>query len=112
MIAWRSSGSLRRAGRTSALGSTSTVDLYKRLRRKVSTPGEDLRASKVFTLLWGAIAVSFASFAALLDNLIEAVNILGSLFYGTILGLFVVAFFLKFVTATPVIMRLKTSTQA
>lgn len=86
-----------------ALGSTTTIDLYKRLGRKVSAPGDDLRASKLFTLAWGAIAVSFASFAALLDNLIEAVNILGSLFYGTILGLFVVAFFLKFVTATPVL---------
>ncbi|HEX6853594.1 MAG TPA: sodium:solute symporter [Candidatus Polarisedimenticolaceae bacterium] len=86
-----------------ALGSTTTVDLYKRLGRKISSPGDDLRASKIFTLLWGAIAVSFASFAALLDNLIEAVNILGSLFYGTILGLFVVAFFFKFVSATPVL---------
>jgi SSS family transporter len=86
-----------------ALGSTTTIDLYKRIGRRETTPSHDLLASKLFTLLWGAIAVSFASFAALLDNLIEAVNILGSLFYGTILGLFVVAFFLKFVTATPVL---------
>ena len=54
-------------------------------------------------MLWGLVAVGFASFASLLDNLIEAVNILGSIFYGTMLGLFVVAFFLKRVTATPVL---------
>ncbi len=86
-----------------ALGSTTTVDLYKRLSRKETTARHDLVASKLFTAAWGAVAVAFASFAALLDNLIEAVNILGSLFYGTILGLFVVAFFVKFVTATPVL---------
>jgi Na+/proline symporter len=86
-----------------ALGSTTTVDFYKRIGRRASTPAHDLLASKLFTAAWGAVAVSFATFAALLDNLIEAVNILGSIFYGTILGLFVVAFFLKFVRATPVL---------
>jgi len=91
------------ASELSALGSTSTVDLYKRISRRETTPAHDLLASKLFTAAWGALAVAFASFAALLDNLIEAVNILGSLFYGTILGLFVVAFFLRFVTATPVL---------
>ncbi len=54
-------------------------------------------------MLWGLVAVGFATFASLLDNLIQAVNILGSIFYGTILGLFVVAFFLKRITATPVL---------
>jgi solute:Na+ symporter, SSS family len=54
-------------------------------------------------VLWGGVAVSFATFASLLDNLIQAVNILGSIFYGTLLGLFVVAFFLRRVTATPVL---------
>jgi Na+/proline symporter len=91
------------ASELAALGSTTTVDLYKRLSRKETTARHDLVLSKLFTAGWGALAVAFASFAALLDNLIEAVNILGSLFYGTILGLFVVAFFLKFVTATPVL---------
>jgi Na+/proline symporter len=86
-----------------ALGSTTTVDLYKRLGRRETTSRHDLAASKLFTAAWGAVAVSFAAFASLLDNLIEAVNILGSLFYGTILGLFVVAFFVRFVTATPVL---------
>ena len=86
-----------------ALGTTSTVDLYKRFSRKETTPQHDLLASKLFTAGWGVVAVGFASFAALLDNLIEAVNILGSIFYGTMLGLFVVAFFVRFVSATPVL---------
>ncbi len=85
-----------------ALGSTTTIDFYKRIVRRESSPEKDLRMSKLFTMAWGLVAVSFASFAALLDNLIEAVNILGSIFYGTILGLFVVAFFIRRVTATPV----------
>ena len=87
----------------SALGSTTTVDLFKRLKPRPSTPRSDLIASKLFTAAWGVIAVSFANFAGLLDNLIQAVNILGSIFYGTILGLFVVAFFVRRVTATPVL---------
>ena len=86
-----------------ALGSTTTVDLFKRIKPRYSTPRSDLIASKLFTAAWGAIAVSFANFAGLLDNLIQAVNILGSVFYGTILGLFVVAFFVRRVTATPVL---------
>jgi Na+/proline symporter len=86
-----------------ALGSTTTVDFFKRLKPRASTPRQDLVASKVFTALWGVAAVSFASFASLLDNLIEAVNILGSVFYGTILGLFVVGFFLRRVRGTPVL---------
>jgi Na+/proline symporter len=86
-----------------ALGSTTTIDLYKRLWKPGDDPRRDLAASKIFTVLWGLVAVSFASFAALLDNLIQAVNILGSIFYGTVLGLFVVAFFVRRVTATPVL---------
>jgi Na+/proline symporter len=87
----------------SALGSTTTVDLFKRLRPRPATAHDDLVASKLFTAAWGVAAVSFASFAAMLDNLIQAVNILGSIFYGTILGLFTVAFFLRRITATPVL---------
>jgi hypothetical protein len=68
-----------------------------------ATARHDLVASKLFTVLWGAVAVGFATFASLFDNLIEAVNILGSIFYGTVLGLFVVAFFVPRVTATPVL---------
>ncbi len=86
-----------------ALGSTTTVDLWKRLRPRESNPRRDLIVSKLFTAAWGVAAVSFASFASMLDNLIQAVNILGSVFYGTILGLFAVAFFVRRVSATPVL---------
>lgn len=91
------------ASELAALGSTTTIDLYKRIWRRPASPKHDLLASKLFTVLWGAVAVGFATFATLVDNLIEAVNIVGSIFYGTALGLFVVAFFLKRVTATPVL---------
>jgi Na+/proline symporter len=88
-----------------ALGSTTMLDLWRRWRRgdTAATEPGDLRLSKIFTVIWGAIAVGFATFASLLDNLIEAVNILGSIFYGTMLGLFVAAFFVKRLTATPVL---------
>jgi len=86
-----------------ALGSTTTVDFFKRLRPRPSTPREDLLASKLFTAAWGVVAVGFASFAGLIENLIQAVNILGSIFYGTLLGLFAVAFFVRRVTAGPVL---------
>lgn len=78
-----------------ALGATTTNDFYRRLRRRKLEDHQVLRASKLFTVGWGLLAIAFASFAALLDNLIQAVNILGSLFYGTVLGLFLVAFFLE-----------------
>ena len=91
------------ASELSALGSTTVVDLYKRAFKRQTTDAHDLRASKLFTVLWGLVAIAFAFFAGLLENLIEAVNILGSIFYGTVLGLFVVAFFLRRVTATPVL---------
>ena len=93
------------ASELAALGSTSTIDLYKRAFRhdRPSEGRRDLLISKGFTVLWGFVAIGFASFASLVDNLIEAVNIVGSIFYGTVLGLFVVAFFLKRVTATPVL---------
>jgi Na+/proline symporter len=97
------------AGELTALGATSTLDLYKRLRagREAAGPADprrDLMLSKLFTVLWGLVAIGFASYAALVSNLIEAVNILGSIFYGTILGIFVTAFFVKRVSATPVLL--------
>ncbi|MBX9812388.1 MAG: hypothetical protein K2Y16_12370 [Burkholderiales bacterium] len=79
------------------------IDLYQRLWARRASARHELWASKLFTVLWGAIALAFASFAALVENLIQAVNILGSIFYGTMLGLFVVAFFVRRVTATPVL---------
>ena len=73
-----------------------------RVRRSAPDGARDLRTSKLFTALWGLVAVGFANFASMVDNLIQAVNIIGSIFYGTVLGLFMVAFFLKKVGATPV----------
>jgi hypothetical protein len=61
-----------------------------------------VRVAKLFTAGWGLLALVFAASAALVDNLIQAVNILGSLFYGTILGIFLVAFFVRRARATPV----------
>lgn len=89
------------ASELNALGTTTTIDLYRRLFRREASDEHYLLASKLFTVFWGLVALGFATFAALLDNLIEAVNILGSLFYGTVLGIFLVAFFLKRVTSSP-----------
>jgi Na+(H+)/acetate symporter ActP len=91
------------ASELAALGSTTTLDLYHRIRKRTPSGERDVVISKVFTALWGTVAVSFASFASLLDNLIEAVNILGSIFYGTVLGIFLVAFFVRHVQATAVL---------
>jgi Na+/proline symporter len=91
------------ASELSALGSITTIDLYQRMRGTPLTPERGLFMSKVFTALWGALAIGFASFAALVDNLIEAVNILGSLFYGTTLGLFLVGFALPSVRSGAVL---------
>jgi Na+/proline symporter len=91
------------ASELTALGSTTTLDLYRRMRRRKRSAEHDLLASKAFTALWGVVAIAFGTFASLIDNLIEAVNILGSIFYGTVLGIFLVAFFFKHVTGTPVL---------
>lgn len=91
------------ASELSALGSTSVVDLYKRLWRPDADDAHTVRVSKLFTVFWGLLAVGFATFASLLDNLIQAVNILGSIFYGVVLGIFLVAFFGKRIGATAVL---------
>jgi SSS family transporter len=85
------------ASELTALGATTTVDFYRRVFRRDASDRHVLVASKLFTVFWGLVAVGFATFASLLDNLIQAVNILGSIFYGTVLGIFLVAFFLKHV---------------
>nr|WP_262908852.1 sodium:solute symporter [Hymenobacter translucens] len=78
-----------------ALASTTIIDLYQpNVRRRVDEQ-HYVRASRWATITWGVLGIGFALFAARMENLIQAVNILGSLFYGTILGIFVVAFFLK-----------------
>lgn len=90
------------AGELNALGSTTSIDFYKRIFKKNESESHYLKASKWLTALWGAIALGFALFADLLENLIEAVNILGSLFYGPVLGIFIAAFFLKYIRGTAV----------
>ena len=85
------------ASELNALGSTTTVDLYKRSIKKGASDRHYLTSSKLFTAFWGMGAILFATYASLFENLIQAVNLLGSLFYGTILGIFLVAFFMKWV---------------
>lgn len=83
------------ASAINSLSSTTVIDIYKRFINKNGTESSDLRASRIFTLVWGTFTVLVALFASKLGNLLEAVNILGSLFYGTILGIFLVAFYVK-----------------
>lgn len=78
-----------------ALATTTVIDLYKRSLMPHMDDHHYFQASRLFTVLWGAIALGFAMTANLFDNLIQAVNIIGSLFYGAILGIFVVAFGMK-----------------
>jgi solute:Na+ symporter, SSS family len=85
-----------------ALASTTVVDLYKRSIKEDKGERHYLIASKLFTIFWGLLAIMFATFATLVDNLIEMVNILGSLFYGTILGIFLVGFYSKKIKANAV----------
>lgn len=85
------------ASELNALGSTTTVDLYKRSIKKEGSDHHYLISSKLFTAFWGLGAILFATYASLFENLIQAVNLLGSLFYGTILGIFMVGFFIKWV---------------
>jgi Na+(H+)/acetate symporter ActP len=84
-----------------ALASTSIIDFYKRLFKKNASERHYLKASKLATVFWGFYAILFALFAQHLGSLIEAVNILGSLVYGTILGIFLTAFYLKKIGGTP-----------
>ena len=78
-----------------ALATTSVIDIYRRQIRQDETDAHYMQVSKWMTALWGILAMVFGLFASLLENLIEAVNIVGSLFYGSILGIFMVAFFMK-----------------
>ena len=83
------------ASELNALSTTTVIDLYKRNQIEIKSDNHYLKASKWFTVMWGIIAIIFASFGSLFENLIELVNIIGSIFYGTILGIFIVAFFFK-----------------
>lgn len=83
-----------------ALASTAVVDIYKRMIKPDASDKHYLIASKLITVFWGFYAIGFALFANRLGTLIEAVNILGSLFYGTILGIFLIAFYFKKISGT------------
>ena len=90
------------AAALNALGSTTVVDLYRPLRHSVGSDHHYVIAAQLFTAAWGLVAIAVASFANLVENLIEAGNILGSVFYGSILGLFLVAFFVRYVRGSAV----------
>lgn len=90
------------ASELNALASTTTVDLYKRSMRKEGSARHYLVASKLFTVMWAMLAMLFAILASFAENLIQFVNIVGSLFYGTLLGIFVTAFYLRWVQGTAV----------
>lgn len=89
------------ASEINALSATTVVDLYKRF----NGAGDEKHyvwAGKGFTLVWGVIAIAFALVGNLFENLIQLVNIIGSLFYGTILGIFLIAIFIKTIRANAV----------
>lgn len=90
------------ASALNALGTTMEVDFYKRTWRPAATDAQRVRAAKLFVVLWGVLAMTFAMFAEQIDNLIQAANILGSIFYGPMLGVFLVGFFTKRARGTPV----------
>ena len=83
------------AAALNALGTTTEVDFYRPLIRPNATDQHYVLAAKALTAAWGFVAIAVASFASLVENLIETGNILGSLFYGSILGLFLAAFFIR-----------------
>lgn len=90
------------ASELNALASTTAIDLYKRNVKEEKTDAHYVKMSKWFTLGWGIIAISVACVANLFDNLIQLVNIIGSIFYGNVLGIFLLAFFIKFVKGNAV----------
>ena len=90
------------ASELNALASTTVIDLYKRNTKEEKSEIHYVKASKWFTLLWGILAISVACVANLFDNLIQLVNIIGSIFYGNVLGIFLLAFFVNYVKGNAV----------
>jgi Na+/proline symporter len=78
-----------------ALASTTVVDVYRRFINPKSSEHDSVRVAKIMTIVWGVFAIGFAEFVGRMGSLIEAVNKLGSFFYGTILAIFIVAFFFR-----------------
>ena len=83
----------------SSLGTTMAIDIYKRNLKTTKSDKHYVRATQFFTLIWGIIAIGFACISSLFENLIQLVNIVGSVFYGTVLGIFLVGFYIKYVKA-------------
>ena len=83
------------ASELNALAGTTTLDLFKRNFKPNVSENQYVKYAKIFTFIWGVIAILFACVATLFENLIQFVNIIGSLFYGTILGVFLTGIFLK-----------------
>jgi solute:Na+ symporter, SSS family len=91
------------ASELAALGTTATIDFWRHFRPLAAADeARNVRVARRFTALWGVFAVAFALFAGFAENLIEAINILASIFYGVLLGLFVVAFFVRHVGGSAV----------
>jgi len=90
------------AAALNALGTTTAIDFYRPLIRPNASNHHYVVAAKALTAAWGFVAIAIASFASLVENLLEAGNILGSIFYGSILGLFLAAFFIRRVTGSAV----------
>lgn len=91
-----------KAAELNALGTSTTIDFYRLLIKRNASDKECVTATRAFTAFWGVIAVLIALYAHLSENLIQAVNILGSIFYGVLLALFLVAFFIKRVGGTAI----------
>ena len=89
-----------KAAELNALGSTTTMDFYRHVIKREASDAHYVVMSKWFTFFWGLVAIAFALFANLVENLIQAVNIVGSVFYPVVLALFLVAFFIKRVGGT------------
>src|SRR5436189_5330600 len=85
-----------------ALGSTTAIDFYRPLIRPNASDHQYVVAAQALTAAWGLIAIGVASFASLVENLLDAGNILGSVFYGSIVGLFLTAFVIRLVTGSAV----------
>ncbi|SDI02263.1 sodium:solute symporter [Mucilaginibacter gossypii] len=90
------------ASALNSLASTSVVDIYKRIVNPNATDKNYLNASRLATVFWGLVCIGMALYASRIGNLLEAVNQLGSYIYGTILGVFIVAFYLKKIKGTAV----------
>jgi Na+/proline symporter len=90
------------ASELNALASTTTIDLYKRNKKGAMSDKHYVNSTKLFTLGWGIFAIIFACTASLFDNLIQLVNIIGSIFYGNVLGIFLLAFFITYVKSRAV----------